>query len=908
MRTDIEGPNALPVPSGTEDGAGSRRSRRREMRSRRHSLLPIAAVMAGVLGSFGLSAVASAGGGAVTDVAVTTTSSSVGATGVTYVADFVATDALSAGTDTVSVQAPAGVVFPTDSVCDEYQVTDLTTGATTACVPLQSGAGTNSIVIAAPNVNAGDQVRVAVNGVTNPGSPESGTLSVSTSADPTAVAGAPALDYVAATSVTNANFTQTSTEAGATAVSYRLTFVATSAMTTVDYSLPMSSVTLDAPSGVVFPSDTVCHEYDVIDLTSGAEVGTSGCGQLISGAGTNQVTIAAPDVGVGDMVMVGVNGITNPTSPGTGSLTVSSTSDPQIVTVPDDTTAASGVEGVIVTTPSDGTGAVNLQVGFVSPSGLTAVDYGLAMSTITLDAEAGVVFPADSACDSYRVIDLTNGETGGCSALQSGAGTNEVVLLAPNVSPGDQLAVSIDGVTTPVQRPSVTAWTTSDPVPVGPVSTSTSKKSLGKVSFTTSSSSAGATNVVDQVRFTAPIAQTGEYEIWLKAPAGTVFPPSNFSSRYVITDLDSGATGGTGIDNYTVDVEEPNEVEITDAISYEAPDPNLAAGDQVVLTVSDITNPTKAKSGKVTIWASFAKKHINVPNPIHKSTAVADTVFSTSSSAAGATGVTDMVRFTASQALTSPYSITLTAPAGTVFPASDAGDQDNYLLEDLTTEQSGGTGLNWYNVSGNGTNQVVITDTIPDESPEPSIEPGDQVVLTVNNVTNPTTKAAGTLLLSTSSDPSAVSINDPVTAQSAVQAVAFTTSSTTSGATGVSDCIRFTAVHSGTSSYTITVTAPAGTVFPASSASDQDNYIIENLTTGESGGYGLNWYNISGAGTNQVVVTDTIPDEPSEPFFNPGDQMLLTINNVTNPTSTQEATIATSSDPAPVSFGPLVSP
>ena len=126
---------------------------------------------------------AGASGTSVSDTALTATSSEAGATGVSIRVSFVATHALTAGTDSVTLDASTGYVFPADSACGQYNVTDLTSGADDGCSPLQSGAGTNEVTVAVPNVAAGDQVRVAVDGVTNPSAKGRGSIAVSTSED-----------------------------------------------------------------------------------------------------------------------------------------------------------------------------------------------------------------------------------------------------------------------------------------------------------------------------------------------------------------------------------------------------------------------------------------------------------------------------------------------------------------------------------------------------------------------------------------------------------------------------------------------------------------------------------------------------------------------------------------------------
>jgi YVTN family beta-propeller protein len=538
------------------------------------------------------------------------------------------------------------------------------------------------------------------------------------------------------TSVTDTALTATSTEVGATEVSVRVSFVATHALAT-----GTDSVTLDASTGYVFPADSACDVYNVTDLNTGDD---DGCSPLLSGAGTNEVTIGVPNVSAGDQVTVSVDGVTNPSARGSGSISVSTSEDTTPVSMATTITAATPVGQADFTTSDSG---ADYQVGFVSTAGLSEPDGATVMSTITLVAASAAIFPTDSSCSSYVVTDLTTGVIDSCTGPVSGIGTNQITMRTPNVSPGDQVAVTIEGVTGSPATPTIKLWTTSNPTHAGPISPDAlSGSSLGSLSFTTSSPDAGATEVTDQLRFTATQTPAGAYSITLDAPSGTVFPASGNNSNYQIDDLTTNQSA-SGVD---VSGNGTNDVVITDNIPYESPAPPITAGDQVLVTVGGVTNPTTAGAGDLDVSASFDTTPIAVDDATTSSTAVSNIAFTASSDVAGATGVTDLIRFTAGEAATGAYTITLDAPVGTVFPAS--GNNDNsYLIENLTTGQSVGGGLNYYVVDGAGTNQVVINDVIPYEAGAPFFNPGDQVLLTVNGVTNPSGSQQATI--ATSSDP-----------------------------------------------------------------------------------------------------------------------------------------------------------
>ena len=417
---------------------------------------------------------------------------------------------------------------------------------------------------------------------------------------------------------------------------YRLSFVSTSGLSEPDNGTTVSTITVEAPANVVFPADSACYQYNVTDEATGSE---DGCAPLQSGSGTNEITLATPNVSPGDQVLVFIDGITGAARKGSGKVTLWTTSDPKPTDVKAKTVASASVGQPDLTTSADG---ADYQVGFVATAGLSQPDNGVVSSTITLDAATGTEFPADSSCSTYIVTDLTNGDQSGCSPLQSGSGTNQITLETPDVSPGDQVLVAVEGVTDSPADPNVKIWTTADPTPTGPISPDTlGGGSLGSLSFTTSSADAGATEVTDQLRFTAPQTPSGAYTITLDAPSGTVFPASGYDSRYLIDDLTTGQSGGGGLNNYEVSGTGTNDVGITDNIAYESPAPTITAGDQILVTVNGVVNPTAVQTGDLFASASFATSPITVSDPTTSSSAVSNVAFTTTSPEAGATQVTD---------------------------------------------------------------------------------------------------------------------------------------------------------------------------------------------------------------------------------------------------------------------------
>jgi hypothetical protein len=101
---------------------------------------------------------------------VTVSPSTTGALATYTISALRATASLTAGTSTVTLQAPPGTVFPNDP--GSYTVQDLTTptGSGTVTAPL-SGGGTNDVTLTVPgSVNAGDLLDLTVEDAINPSS------------------------------------------------------------------------------------------------------------------------------------------------------------------------------------------------------------------------------------------------------------------------------------------------------------------------------------------------------------------------------------------------------------------------------------------------------------------------------------------------------------------------------------------------------------------------------------------------------------------------------------------------------------------------------------------------------------------------------------------------------------------
>jgi hypothetical protein len=177
----------------------------------------------------------------------------------------------------------------------------------------------------------------------------------------------------------------------------------------------------------------------------------------------------------------------------------------------------------------------------------------------------------------------------------------------------------------------------------------------------------------------------------------------------------------------------------------------------------------------------------------------------------------------------------------------------------------------------------------------PDIRSGDDVLITIENVTNGPSGAQN-LGITTSSDTVAASAPFTLAAPRAGSQVKVTLSSATHGATGVTYTVHFaTSAIGGVSALsggTITLAGPAGTVFPMGGMP----YSLLDTTTGlMSGGTGMRpQVTLSNFGATATIAFPN-PDIAS------GDHFLVTVSGVQNAPTAGAKTLAvtTSSDTVP---------
>jgi hypothetical protein len=105
-------------------------------------------------------------------VTVTVTPSNAGAEATYAVSNLYASSALSAGSGTIQITAPAGTVFPNDPA--DYTVVDNTSNTAATVTGSLTGGATNSVTVTVPvNIASGDRLTISIADVINPGTASS---------------------------------------------------------------------------------------------------------------------------------------------------------------------------------------------------------------------------------------------------------------------------------------------------------------------------------------------------------------------------------------------------------------------------------------------------------------------------------------------------------------------------------------------------------------------------------------------------------------------------------------------------------------------------------------------------------------------------------------------------------------
>jgi len=292
------------------------------------------------------------------------------------------------------------------------------------------------------------------------------------------------------------------------------------------------------------------------------------------------------------------------------------------------------------------------------------------------------------------------------------------------------------------------------------------------------------------------------------------------------------------------------------------------AGDTVVVTMNDVVNPT---AGTKTLTLATTSDTTAVTSPSYTVTAtkaVSGLTATISSPSAAAGARTNYVM---------------------TFQASSSGGLAGSAGSTITVTVPSGTGL--ASISGtvfDGATQVgscydstAVVAICPIYNGD-TVNAGDTVVVTMNDVVNPTA-GTKTLTLATTSDTTAVtSPTYTVTAETGVKSGSVTVSKNTTGTSGVTYTVKFKAVAglAGSAGSTITITVPSGTNLSGLSTST----VVDAATQ------------VGSCYSN--TATQLLCPIYNGDVVNAGDSVVVTLGNLKNPGTTKAYTVklSTSSD------------
>ena len=551
---------------------------------------------------------------------------------------------------------------------------------------------------------------------------------------------------------------------------------------------------------------------------------------------------------------------------------------------------------VALSSSAAGASGVTYTVGF-SASTTGAIPSG---GTITLVGPPGTVFPGGGR--TYAITDSTTPSgSNDCISCSSGAisvvdnGAAVTIRLDNAINASDALSLSVSQVTNPaVGTDSLALSTSADTTPVESTPyTITPASSVTQPSVALSSRAAGASGVSYTLGFSAsgsgalPAGDT----ITLVGTPGTIFPGGG--RTYAITDstTPSGSDSCISCTSGAISVAD-NGAAVTIRLNN-----SINASDALSLSVFQVTNPGVGTDSIAVSTSTDATPENSTSYTITTASSVTQPSVALSSNAAGASGVTYTLGFSASGsgALPAGDTITLVGTPGTVFP----GGGRTYAITDSTTPSGSDSCIS----CTSGAISVADNGAVVALRLNNAINAADVLSLTVSSVTNP---GAGSfsLAVSTAADPIPVESTPYTITGSAVSSTAVTSptlslSSTAAGASGVTYSANFTTSATGKlvgGSSSVTLVAPVGTVL-GTCGSNCINYTFVDHTNPSGSGGGNSGDSAAIAG-NGSIISVAVPNTIAA-----GDSVTLSITAVTNPpVGSGSIELSTSSDTSPVSL------
>ena len=651
------------------------------------------------------------------------------------------------------------------------------------------------------------------------------------------------------------------------------------------------TITFPASSNTTTIVNTV-----VTDVTTSTQVGTCG----VSSQTVEVCTVSTgKSVAAGDHVTVELDGVTNPPQDPTGGqqmLSVVTDTDTATATTSYTVGSAGSIStpSVVNSSPSTAAGARTDYVITFNTSGTGGMS-GTAHSqiTITFPGTATSPFNTTTIVNAIVTDTTTSTQVGTCGVSSQ---TVEICTISAgkSVTAGDTLTIELDGVTTESPAPAkladlLTVWTTSDvntttsnPYPVANVGTI----STPTVNNSSPSTAAGARTdyvITFTTSATGGMSGTAHSQITITFP-GTATSPFNTTTivNAIVTDTTTSTQVGTcGVSSQTVEVctisagksvtaGDTLTVEL-DGVTTESPAPNANTDTLTVSTTSDTTTKTSS-TYPVANGGIITAPRVDNTSPSTAAGARTDYVMTfTTSRTGGMSG-------------TAHSQITITFP-GTATSAFNTTTIVNAIVTDATTSTQVGT----CGVSS----QTVEVCTI---SSGKTVVAGDVLKIELDGVTTESPAPNGnldTLTVSTTSDPTTMtSVTYPVANSGAITTPTVQLSTFTPS-TPANYTITFntsgTGGMSGTAHSQITITLPTG-----SSTLSVTNAVVTDAGI-QVGTCGV---------SSQTVEVCTISSGKS---VNPGDQVIVSLSGVTNPSNVSMSstlTVQTTSDVTLKTSGP----
>jgi hypothetical protein len=502
---------------------------------------------------------------------------------------------------------------------------------------------------------------------------------------------------------------------------------------TIGFTTPLAlakgtgTITLTDPqASTTFPAAQA--DYIVIDNTSTA--GNQAAASATLGKGGHSVTLAlSKAVAAGDSLSVYVVGATNPTGPGSYSLNVSTSANPQPASTAgyQILAAASPPAFAPAAAPPIAGAASTYTIGAFKASSPVATG-----GSIEIASSGGsgmtdnVAFP--TAASSYKVDDLTTGKSSTPQAASVGGvgsgntGESVSLELTSPVAAGDELSVVVSG----VHNPSTTQKDTIAAAAPGSASASSADVQIGTSvagpTISLSQATASVTGVEYTVGFKASSDLAAGGTVTIVAPAGTSFAGAEVT-LVDLTHAGASANIASSAAKASAAASSPSD----NQLEFTVPK-GVSAGDGLLVEVQGATNPPAGTYGGTAGDFTVATAADVIPAiiPSYVVTAapapvLASIELSSTTPGAGAQYTIGDLKTTAAL-LAGQSTIEVKAPAGTVFP-KQVGD---FVISDLTNSVSAHPSA----VPGGGTNDVVL-------SVGANIASGDFIEIIAGNVLNP---------------------------------------------------------------------------------------------------------------------------------------------------------------------------